>query len=89
MKLPLLPVTYPGRTSPDLAGDDGDGDGGMMVLIMMVMLVVIEVVVTGGCNPKTECHRVPLFLLKVQQFYKHKHFSDCSLTLVISRVLKG
>ena len=53
------------------------------------MMVVIEVVVTGGCNPKTECHRVPLFLLKVQQFYKHKHFSDCCLPLVISRVLKG
>lgn len=61
----------------------------MMVVIMMVMLVVIEVVVTGGCNPKTECHRVPLFLLNVQQPYKHKYFSDCCLTLVISRVLKG
>lgn len=58
-------------------------------MMVMIMMVVIEVVVTGGCNPKTECHRVPLFLLKVQQFYKHKHFSDCCLPLVISRVLKG
>ena len=54
----------------------------------MVVMTVVMVVVSGGCNPRPECGRVPLFLLKVQQFYKHKHFPDCCLTLVISRVLK-
>ena len=66
MKLPLLTVTYPGGASPDLAGGDGDGGRVMVVLVVVVviMLVMLEVRAggTGGCNPKTECHRVPLLV---------------------------
>ena len=68
MKLPLLTVTYPGGASPDLADGDGDGDGGrvmvMVVVVVVIMLVMLEVRAggTGGCNPKTECHRVPLLV---------------------------
>lgn len=35
-----------------------------------------------GAPRQTERHRFPLFLCKVQQFCKYKHFSDGSLPLV-------
>lgn len=35
-----------------------------------------------GSSPRRECFRQPLSLLRVQQFFKHKHFPDCHMPLV-------